>query len=139
MPRRKPQWKPADAWDYKLKPLRSQATGNYKPSIDPGMPDYPKSEFVLFSNLNKSKDEKSADDYWARAEWPIDQIAALHEWAVTKAVQVQNQKGDTCVEVAMKLLPRTSKAGNDYYLAVVSDPRTKQEEQAAAEDPNAPF
>ena len=39
----------------------------------------------------------------------------------------------------MKLLPRVSKKGNDYYLAVVSDPRTKQEEQAAAEDPNAPF
>ena len=52
---------------------------------------------------------------------------------------MQNQKGEDCVEVAMKLLPRTSKAGNDYYLAVVSDPRTKQEEQAAAEDPNAPF
>ena len=139
MPRRKPQWKPADAWDYKLKPLRSQATGKHKPSIDPAMPDYPKNEFVLFSNLNKSKQEDSKEDYWAKAEWPIDQIAALHEWAVTKATQVQNQKGDTCVEVAMKLLPRTSKAGNDYYLAVVSDPRTKQEEQAAAEDPNAPF
>ena len=103
------------------------------------MPDYPKNEFVLFSNLNKSKDDKSAVDYWARAEWPIDQIAALHEWAVTKATQVQNQKGDTCVEVSMKLLPRISKKGNDYYLAVVSDPRTKQEEQATAEDPNAPF
>jgi hypothetical protein len=101
--------------------------------------EYPKDEFTLFSHLNKSKDEKSKEDYWAKAEWPIDQIAALHEWAVTKATQVQNQKGDTCVEVAMKLLPRTSKAGNDYYLAVVSDPRTKQEEQAAAEDPNAPF
>ena len=103
------------------------------------MPDYPKNEFVLFSNLNKSKQEDSKEDYWAKSEWPIEQIAALHEWAVTKATQVQNQKGDTCVEVAMKLLPRTSKAGNDYYLAVVSDPRTKQEEQAAAEDPNAPF
>ena len=103
------------------------------------MPEYPKNEFTLFANLNKSKQEDSKEDYWARTEWPIDQIAALHEWAVSKAVQVQNQKGDTCVEVAMKLLPRTSKAGNDYYLAVVSDPRTKQEEQAAAEDPNAPF
>ena len=103
------------------------------------MPDFPKNEFTLFANLNKSKQEDSKEDYWARTEWPIDQIAALHEWAVSKAVQVQNQKGDTCVEVAMKLLPRTSKAGNDYYLAVVSDPRAKQEEQAAAEDPNAPF
>ena len=125
MARRKPQWKPADAWDYKLKPLRSQATGKRKPSIDPAMPDFPENKFVLFSNLNKSKDEKSADDYWAKAEWPIDQIAALHEWAVTNATQVQNQKGDTCVEVSMKLLPRTSKAGNDYYLAVVSDPRPR--------------
>lgn len=103
------------------------------------MPEYPKNEFVLFSNLNKSKQEDSKEDYWARAEWPIEQITALHEWAVTKAAQVQNQRGEDCVEVAMKLLPRKSKAGNDYYLAVVSDPRTKQEEQAAAEDPNAPF
>ena len=125
MARRKPQWKPADAWDYKLKALRSQATGKRKPSIDPAMPDFPENKFVLFSNLNKSKDEKSADDYWAKAEWPIDQIAALHEWAVTNATQVQNQKGDTCVEVSMKLLPRRSKAGNDYYLAVVSDPRPR--------------
>ena len=103
------------------------------------MTNFPPNEFTLFANLNKSKQEDSKEDYWARTEWPIDQIAALHEWAVSKAVQVQNQKGDTCVEVAMKLLPRTSRAGNDYYLAVVSDPRTKQEEQAAAEDPNAPF
>ena len=93
MARRKPQWKPADAWDYKLKPLRSQATGKHKPSIDPAMPDFPKNEFTLFANLNKSKQEDSKEDYWARTEWPIDQIAALHEWAVSKAVQVQNQKG----------------------------------------------
>ena len=89
------------------------------------MPDFPENKFVLFSNLNKSKQEDSKEDYWAKAEWPIDQIAALHEWAVTNATQVQNQKGDTCVEVSMKLLPRRSKAGNDYYLAVVSDPRPR--------------
>ena len=103
------------------------------------MPDYPPNKFTLFANLNKSKQEDSKEDYWARSEWPIEQIAALHQWAVTEATQVQNQKGDTCVEVVMKLLPRTSKKGNDYYLAVVSDPRTKQEEQAAADDPDAPF
>ena len=43
------------------------------------MPDYPKNEFVLFSNLNKSKQEDSKEDYWAKSEWPIEQIAALHE------------------------------------------------------------
>ena len=139
MARRKPQWKPADAWDYKLKPLRSQATGKHKPSIDPAMPDFPENKFVLFSNLNKSKDEKSADDYWARSEWSLDEIHKLHEWAWNQATRVQNRRGEECVEVAMKLFPRVSEAGNDYYLAVVSDPRTKQEEQAAAEDPNAPF
>ena len=101
--------------------------------------EYPKNEFVLFSNLNKSKQEDSKEDYWARAEWSLEEIHKLHEWAWNKAARVQNQKGDECVEVAMKLLPRVSKKGNDYYLAVVSDPRTKQEEQAAADDPNAPF
>ena len=103
------------------------------------MPDFPADKFTLFSYLNKSKQEDSKDDYWARAEWSLDEIHKLHEWAWNEAARVQNTKGEECVEVSMKLYPRKSGAGNDYYLAVVSDPRAKQEEQAAAEDPNAPF
>jgi hypothetical protein len=115
MPRRKAQWKAAEPWDYKLKPLRSQATGKHRKSIDPAMPDYPENKFVLFSNLNKSRQEDSKEDYWAKAQWPIDQIAALYDHAI--------QNG-------------TSQAGNAYYLAVISDPKPRP---AATDSSDMPF
>ena len=136
MPRRKAQWKAAEPWDYKLKPLRSQATGKHRKSIDPAMPDYPENKFVLFSNLNKSRQEDSKEDYWAKAQWPVDQIAALYDHALQNGNQVKNQKGETCIEVSMKLLPRTSQAGNAYYLAVISDPKPRP---AATDSSDMPF
>jgi hypothetical protein len=125
MPRRKAQWKAAEPWDYKLKPLRSQATGKHRKSIDPAMPDYPENKFVLFSNLNKSRQEDSKEDYWAKAQWPIDQIAALYDHAIQNGNKVKNQKGETCLEVYEELLPRTSQTGNAYYLAVISAPTSR--------------
>ena len=108
--------------------------------------DFPESLFTLWSTFNKSKDvidkktgevkrEAKEGEYWAKAEWPIEQIAALHEWAVTKAEQVENQKGEACVIVSQKLMPRTSKAGNDYLLGVTSDPQEPRNNNAA---PSAP-
>lgn len=91
------------------------------------MPEFKPDAFTLFTTFNKSKIEGKTDEYWAKSEWPIEQIAALHEWAVTKAEQVQNQKGETCVVVAQKLLPRTSVAGNDYLLGVTSNPKEQLE------------
>ena len=91
--------------------------------------DGPESKFSLFSNCNQSKIEGKDGEFWAKAEWPIEQIQKLHEWAVTEAEQVENQRGETCVVVAQKLLPRTSKSGNDYLLSVISDAKPKQEQQ----------
>jgi len=94
------------------------------------MPDFAPDAFTLFSTFNRSKIEGKQEEFWAKAEWPIEQIAALHEWAVTKAEQVENQKGEMCVVVAQKLLPRTSKSGNEYLLGVTSNPK----QQIAATD-----
>lgn len=91
------------------------------------MPEFAPDKFTLFSTFNRSKIEGKEDEYWAKAEWPIEQIAALHEWAVTQAEQIENQKGETCVVVAQKLLPRTSKTGNEYLLGVTSNPKKQLE------------
>ena len=91
--------------------------------------DGPQSKFTLFSNCNKSKFEGHEGDYWAKAEWPIEEIQKLHEWAVNQAEQVENDRGQTCVVVSQKLLPRTSQAGNDYLLSVISDPLPPQDKQ----------
>jgi hypothetical protein len=85
--------------------------------------DFPPSAFTLFSTFNRSKIQGKEQEFWAKSEWPIEQINALHAWANSEAAVITtNQKGDACVTVSQKLLPRTSKAGNDYLLGVTSDP-----------------
>ena len=92
--------------------------------------DGPESKFTLFSNCNKSKIEGKEGEFWAKAEWPIEQIQQLHEWAVTQAEQVENQRGEMCVVVSQKLLPRTAKqSGNEYLLSVITDPKPAQGQQ----------
>lgn len=92
------------------------------------MPDYAPDAFTLFSTFNKSKIEGKEDEHWAKSEWPLDQINALHAWAnSTEAVITMNDKGEPCVTVAQKLLPRTSKAGNNYLLGVTSNPKKQIE------------
>lgn len=88
------------------------------------MPNYEPNAFTLFSTFNKSKIEGKENEFWAKSEWPLEQINALHAWANSdKAVISNNQKGEPCVTVNQKLLPRTSAAGNDYLLGVTSDPQ----------------
>ena len=82
-------------------------------------------KFTLFSTFNRSQFEGKENEYWAKAEWPIEEIKAFANWAVTEAETVQNQKGETCVVVSQKLLPRRSQAGNDYLLGITSDPKPK--------------
>jgi hypothetical protein len=97
------------------------------------MADFPANAFTLFSTFNTSKDiydkagnlvrEAKPGEYWAKSEWPIEQINALYAWANSEAALITtNQKGEACVTVSQKLLPRTSKAGNEYLLGVTSDP-----------------
>jgi hypothetical protein len=85
------------------------------------MADFAPDAFTLFTTFNKSKLEGKTDEYWAKSEWPIDQINALHAWANSQTSTTTNQKGEVCVTVNQKLLPRTSKAGNDYLLGITSD------------------
>ena len=87
-------------------------------------------KFTLFSTFNRSKFEGKENEYWSKAEWPIEQIKAFATWAVKEAETVQNQKGEDCVVVAQKLMPRTSAAGNEYLLGVTSDPKTKSDAPA---------
>ena len=100
------------------------------------MADYPESKFTLFSNCNKSKIEGKEGEFWAKAEWPIEQIQKLYQWATTQAEQVENQRGEKCVVVAQKLLPRTAKSsGNEYLLSVISDPQPRQEQSKPSNSP----
>ena len=98
------------------------------------MADHAPDIFTMFSNFNQSKIEGKEGEYWAKAEWPVEQIKAFAKWAVNDAKKVENQKGEECVVVAQKLLPRESKAGNPYLLCVTSDPKPKKEEDKAAWD-----
>ena len=96
------------------------------------MADFAPDIFTLFSNFNKSKIEGKEGEYWAKAEWPVEQIKAFAKWAVNDAEKVENMKGEECVVVAQKLLPRTSSKGNPYFMGVTSDPKpTKKDDKAA--------
>ena len=75
--------------------------------------------FALFSTFNQSKLEGKTDEFWAKSEWPVAQIEALYNWALSQDPQ-PNLKGEMCVTVNQKLLPRTSKSGNAYLLGVTS-------------------
>ena len=67
-----------------------------------------------------------------RTREPVEQIKAFAKWAVNDAEKVENMKGEECVVVAQKLLPRTSSKGNPYFMGVTSDPKpTKKDEKAA--------
>ena len=39
----------------------------------------------MFSTFNRSKVEGKTDQYWAKAEWPVEQIKAFAKWAVNDA------------------------------------------------------
>ena len=88
---------------------------------------YAPDKFTLFSNVNHSKIEGKENEMWAKAEWPIDQILALANWATNEAEKVTNQRGEQCVVVSQKLLPRTAKnSGNEYLMGITSDPKPSQ-------------
>ena len=93
------------------------------------MADYAPDIFTLFSNFNQSKIEGKEGEYWAKAEWPVEQIKALPS-AVNDAEKVENQKGEECVVVQQKLLPRQSKAGNPYLMGITSDPNPEEDKAA---------
>lgn len=93
------------------------------------MPDYPADKFTLFSNVNKSNTPGKEDELWALSEWPVSQIMALANWATNEAEKVTNFKGDECVRISQKFLPRTSpKSGNQYFLGIISDAKPKREQ-----------
>ena len=71
---------------------------------------------------------------WAKAEWPLDQIMALANWATNEAEKIENRRGETCVVVQQKFLPKIAEAsGNQYFLGIISDPKPKGEPRY---DPN---
>ena len=89
---------------------------------------YPADKFTLFSNVNHSKIEGKEKEMWAKAEWPLAQIMALANWASTEAEKVTNQRGEECVVVQQKYLPKTANnSGNEYYLGIISDPKPKRQ------------
>ena len=96
-------------------------------------------KFTLFSTFNRSKFEGKENEYWSKAEWPVEQIKAFATWAVKDAEKVQNQRGEECVVVAQKLMPRTSAAGNPYLLGVTSDPKAKADAPAQDSSSDLPF
>jgi hypothetical protein len=88
----------------------------------------PQDKFTLFSNVLHSNLEGKEGQMWAKAEWPIDQILAFANWATNEAEKVQNQKGEQCVVVQQKFLPKVAQAsGNPYFLGIISDPKPRQQ------------
>ena len=89
---------------------------------------YAPDKFTLFSNVNRSKIEGKEKELWSKSEWPLDQILALAAWATNEAEKVQNLKGETCVVVNQKFLPKVAQnSGNEYYLGIISDPKPKRQ------------
>ena len=85
------------------------------------MPDFKEDAFALFSNFNRSKIEGKENEHWSKAEWPIEEIKKLWDWVNDPATpKTENQRGERCVTVNQKLLPRTSKKGNPFLLGVTS-------------------
>lgn len=94
----------------------------------------PQDKFTLFSNINHSKLEGKEGEMWSKSEWPLDQILALANWATNEAEKVENQRGEQCVVVQQKFLPKVGQySGNQYFLGIISDPKPKQ---APRVDPN---
>ena len=92
------------------------------------MADFAPDAFNIWGNFNK--DRKKDGHYWAAMEVPVDELRKLVEWAKT-AERVQNQKGDDCVKLRAKLMPRQSQAGNDYLLMALSDAKPKADKNDA--------
>tara|TARA_B100000287_G_scaffold202889_1_gene191552 strand:- start:567 stop:872 length:306 start_codon:yes stop_codon:yes gene_type:complete len=93
------------------------------------MADYQEDAFTLFTNFNRSKLPGKENEYWSKAEWSLAEIRKLYEWSISPQTDlVQNQRGETCVTVYQKLLPKKSKAGNDYLLGVTSGAYPKKDE-----------
>ena len=97
------------------------------------MPERTPDAFTIWGNFNK--DQKKDGYYWASMEVPLDELRKLVEWAKT-ADRVQNQKGEDCVKLRANLMPRQSKAGNDYLMMALSDAKPRQAEVA---NDNVPF
>ena len=96
------------------------------------MTDRAPDAFTVWGNFNK--DQKKDGHYWASMEVPVEELKKLFEWAKT-ANRVQNQKGDDCVQLRANLMPRQSKAGNDYLLMALSDAKPRPVETANADAP----
>ena len=58
------------------------------------------------------------------AEIPLSELASLVTWA-KNAERCQNQKGEDCVKLRGRLMPKTSAAGNEYLLMALSDAKPK--------------
>ena len=86
------------------------------------MPNYPQDAFTFFSNFNRSKIEGKENEYWAKAEFPIEEIEKFFNWAMDPSTKkVINNKGEQCVVVNQKLLPKVAKtSGNSYLLGITS-------------------
>ncbi len=95
------------------------------------MTDFQQNAFTIWGNFNRDKEKPM--HYWAQMEVPVEELRSLMKWAES-ADRVQNMKGDECVKLRANLMPRQSKAGNDYLLMALSNAKPKT---ASAND--APF
>ena len=94
------------------------------------MTDFPPDKFTFFSNLNRSKIEGKTNEYWAKSEWPISEIKKLYEYATDPGTRTRlNTRGESCIVVNQKLLPRIAKeSGNEYLMLITKDQREERKE-----------
>ena len=89
------------------------------------MSDYPKDAFTLWGRFNEERTDPGA--YWSMLEIPLSELASLVTWAKT-AERCKNQKGEDCVKLRGRLMPKTSAKGNDYLLMALSDAKPKADD-----------
>ncbi len=94
------------------------------------MPDFAPDAFNIWGNFNK--DQKKDGHYWAAMEVPVSELRKLVEW-VKIADRCENQKGEECVKLRANLMPRQSKAGNDYLLMALSDAKPRSADSSTAD------
>ena len=94
------------------------------------MTDFPPDKFTFFSNFNRSKIEGKTDEYWAKAEWPIAEIQKLYEYATDPGTRTRlNKRGESCIVVNQKLLPRIAReSGNPYLMGITKDQKEEKKE-----------
>ena len=87
-----------------------------------------KSKFGMWFNCQS---EGSEHKYWSVSEISVDEILKLYDYAMDEKNVIKDYNGNNAVKIRAKMMPATSKNGNNYMKMVISDyqkPEADEEE-----------